>query len=46
LADAEKGKLEVDPLFGDDIHKLVVEFLSMSPELKGKLQGALKGGKK
>ena len=46
LADAEKGKLEVDPLFGDDIHKLVVEFLSMSPELKGKLQSALKGGKK
>ena len=46
LTDAEKGKLEIDPMFGEDIHKLVVEFLSMSPELKGKLQGALKGGKK
>jgi tripartite-type tricarboxylate transporter receptor subunit TctC len=46
LTDAEKGKLEIDPIFGEDIHKLVVEFLSMSPELKGKLQGALKGGKK
>ena len=46
LADAEKGKLEVDPIFGEDIHKLVVEFLGMSPELRGKLQGALKGGKK
>jgi len=46
LADAEKGKLEVDPIFGEDIHKLVVEFLSMSPELRGKLQGALKGTKK
>ena len=46
LADAEKGKLEVDPMFGEDIHKLVVEFLSMSPELRGKLQGALKGTKK
>jgi len=46
LADAEKGKLEVDPMIGEDIHKLVVEFLSMSPELRGKLQGALKGGKK
>jgi len=46
LADAEKGKLEIDPMFGEDIHRLVVEFLSMSPELKGKLQGALKGGKK
>jgi tripartite-type tricarboxylate transporter receptor subunit TctC len=46
LADAEKGKLEIDPLIGEDIHKLVQEFLSMSPELKTKLQGALKGGKK
>ena len=45
-ADAAKGKLEIDPLFGDDIHKLVVEFLGMSPDLKNKLQTALKGGKK
>jgi tripartite-type tricarboxylate transporter receptor subunit TctC len=46
LADAEKGKLEIDPLIGEDIHKLVQEFLTMSPELKTKLQAALKGGKK
>lgn len=46
LADAEKGKLEIDPVIGEEIHKLVVEFLSMSPELRGKLQGALKGAKK
>jgi len=46
LADAEKGKLEVDPMIGDEIHKLVVEFLGMSPDLKTKLQQALKGGKK
>jgi tripartite-type tricarboxylate transporter receptor subunit TctC len=46
LADAEKGRLEIDPLIGEDIHKLVVEFLGMSPELKSKLHGALKGGKK
>jgi tripartite-type tricarboxylate transporter receptor subunit TctC len=46
LADAGKGKLEIDPLIGDDIHKLVGEFLGMSPELKAKLQSALKGGKK
>jgi tripartite-type tricarboxylate transporter receptor subunit TctC len=45
LADAEKGKLEIDPLMGEDIHKLVVEFLGMSPELRGKLQSALKGKK-
>ena len=46
LADAEKGKLEVDALIGENIHRLVVEFLGMSRELKGKLQTALKGGKK
>jgi tripartite-type tricarboxylate transporter receptor subunit TctC len=45
-ADAVKGKLEIDPLIGEDIHKLVVEFLGMSPDLKNKLQIALKGGKK
>lgn len=45
-ADAAKGKLEIDPTFGEDIHKLVVEFLGMSPDLKNKLQTALKGGKK
>ena len=46
LADAEKGRLEIDPFFGEEIHKLVDEFLGMSPELKGKLQTAMKGGKK
>jgi len=45
-ADAAKGKLEIDPLIGEEIHKLVVEFLGMSPELKNKLHMALKGGKK
>jgi tripartite-type tricarboxylate transporter receptor subunit TctC len=44
--DANKGKLEIDPIFGEEIHKLVVEFLGMSPDLKNKLQAALKGGKK
>jgi tripartite-type tricarboxylate transporter receptor subunit TctC len=46
LADANKGKLEIDPLIGDEIQKLVLEFLGMSPELKNKLHAALKGGKK
>lgn len=46
LADSDKGKLEIDPLIGEEIHKLVVEFLGMSPELKGKLLAAMKGGKK
>ena len=46
IADAKKGKLEIDPLIGEEIHKLVVEFLGMSPELKKKLHTALKSGKK
>jgi tripartite-type tricarboxylate transporter receptor subunit TctC len=46
LADADKGRLEIDPIIGDDIRKLVAEFLGMTPELRGKLQTALKGGKK
>jgi tripartite-type tricarboxylate transporter receptor subunit TctC len=46
LADAEKGRLEIDPMFGEETHKLVSEFLGMSPDLKSKLQTALKGAKK
>jgi tripartite-type tricarboxylate transporter receptor subunit TctC len=46
FVDAEKGKLEIDPIIGEEIHKLVVEFLGMTPELRGKLQTALKGEKK
>jgi tripartite-type tricarboxylate transporter receptor subunit TctC len=46
LADSEKGKLEIEPMLGDDIQKLVQEFLGMSPDLKTKLQTAMKGGKK
>lgn len=46
LADADKGKLEFDPLTGGEIHKLVVEFLGMSADLKAKLHAAMKGGKK
>ena len=45
LAEADKGKLQIDPLIGEEIHKLVVEFLSMSPDLKAKLQSAMKAGK-
>jgi tripartite-type tricarboxylate transporter receptor subunit TctC len=46
LADADKGKLEIEPLIGEEIHKLVTEFLGMSADLKNKLQVAMKGGKK
>jgi len=46
VAEADKGKLQIDPLIGEEIHKLVIEFLSMSPDLKAKLQNAMKAGKK
>jgi tripartite-type tricarboxylate transporter receptor subunit TctC len=46
MADADKGKLEIDPMLGEEIYKLVQEFLGMSPDLKTKLQTAMKGGKK
>jgi tripartite-type tricarboxylate transporter receptor subunit TctC len=42
LADAEKGKLEIDPLIGGTIQKLVVEFLNMPADVKTKLQTVLK----
>jgi tripartite-type tricarboxylate transporter receptor subunit TctC len=45
LADANKAKLEIDPILGQDIHKLVSEFLGMSPDLRAKLQSAMKGKK-
>jgi tripartite-type tricarboxylate transporter receptor subunit TctC len=41
-ADAEKGKLEIEPLIGSPIQKLVVEFLGMPADLKNKLQTVLK----
>ena len=45
LAEADKGKLQIDPLIGEEIHQLVVDFLSMSPDVKAKLQNAMKAGK-
>lgn len=42
LADAAKGKLEIDPLIGNNITRLVTEFLGMPTELKNKLQTVLK----
>jgi len=42
LADADKGRLEIDPLFGSTITKLVSEFLGMPNDLKNKLQTVLK----
>ncbi len=45
LAEAEKGRLEIKPLSAQRTQKLVSEFLSMSPELKTKLQKLIHPGK-
>src|SRR5262245_56827473 len=42
LADAEKSRLEIMPIFGDVIQSIVGEFLSMPPQLKQRLQQSLK----
>ena len=46
LAEANKGRLEVAPLSGDQVQKLVVEFLGMSSDLKAKLQKLMEPAKK
>ena len=42
IAEADKGRLEIDPLIGHTITKLVNEFLGMPGDLKTKLQTVLK----
>ncbi|MBI4492509.1 MAG: hypothetical protein HY690_06920 [Chloroflexi bacterium] len=42
LADADKAKLDVGPIAGDQVKKLVVEFLGMSADVKAKLQKVMK----
>ncbi len=46
LADAEKGKLEIAPISAQQAHKLVTEFLGLSPDLKAKLRKMLKAESK
>jgi tripartite-type tricarboxylate transporter receptor subunit TctC len=45
LAEAEKGRLEIDPVSAQQTHKLVTEFLGMSADLKGKLQKLIRPSK-
>jgi tripartite-type tricarboxylate transporter receptor subunit TctC len=42
LTDAEKGKLEITPIYGETIHKIVSDFLTMPPAIKARLQHALR----
>ena len=42
LAEAEKGKLEITPIFAESILKIVRDFLAMPPAIKTRLEKALK----
>jgi len=45
LAEADKGRLEIGPVSAQQTQKLVLEFLGMSPEIKGKLQKLIRPSK-
>jgi tripartite-type tricarboxylate transporter receptor subunit TctC len=42
LNDAEKGKLEISPIYGEAIARIVNDFLAMPPTIKARLKSALK----
>lgn len=46
LKDAEKGKIEIDPLSGGKTSSLVSQFLGMSESLKARLKSVLHGQKR
>lgn len=45
LAEADKGRLEIDPVSAQQAHELIIEFMGMSPTLKAQLQKMLRGTK-
>jgi tripartite-type tricarboxylate transporter receptor subunit TctC len=45
LAEADKGRLEIDPVSAQQGHELIIEFMGMSPTLKSQLQKMLRGTK-
>jgi|SRR6516162_6680707 tripartite-type tricarboxylate transporter receptor subunit TctC len=42
LAEAEKGRLEIDPVSAQQAHDLITEFMGMSPTVKAQLQKMLR----
>jgi tripartite-type tricarboxylate transporter receptor subunit TctC len=46
LAEAAKGRLEIDPLIGERIGGLVSEFLGMPPQIRAQLQKLIRAPKK
>jgi tripartite-type tricarboxylate transporter receptor subunit TctC len=42
LSEAEKGKLEITPIYGETILRIVTDFLAMPPAIKERLKRAIK----
>jgi tripartite-type tricarboxylate transporter receptor subunit TctC len=42
LSEAEKGKLEISPIYGETVRRIVNDFLTMPPPIKDRLRRALK----
>ena len=42
LAEADKGRLEIDPVSAQQAHQLIIELIGMSPTVKGQLQKMLR----
>jgi len=42
LADTEKGKLEITPIFGESIQRIVREFLRTPSSIKERLKRSIK----
>ena len=42
LSDAEKGKLEISPIYGESIQRIVNELLAMPADIKVRLKKAIK----
>ncbi|HEY7164445.1 MAG TPA: tripartite tricarboxylate transporter substrate-binding protein [Candidatus Binatia bacterium] len=45
LAEADKGRLEIDPVTAQQAHDLITEFMAMSASVKAQLQKMLRTGK-
>jgi tripartite-type tricarboxylate transporter receptor subunit TctC len=45
LAEADKGRLEIDPVSAQQAHDLITEFMGMSPTVKAQLQKMLRAPK-
>jgi tripartite-type tricarboxylate transporter receptor subunit TctC len=46
LAEADKGRLEIDPVSAEEAHQLITEFMGMSTTVKSQLQKILRPTKK